>query len=77
MYSCNHLHYGATKTWYAIPATAANQFEKATKTLLPTVFNDSPDLLYQLVAMFSPADLAAQGVPVYRIRQVSGSPPLS
>ena len=60
MYSCNHLHAGATKTWYVVPATAATKFEKATRSLLPTVFKDAPDLLYQLVAMVAPADLAAQ-----------------
>lgn len=51
MYSCNHLHEGATKTWYVIPAAAATKFEKATRSLLPSLFADAPDLLYQLVAM--------------------------
>ena len=61
MYSCNHLHEGAPKIWYCVPAKAASRFEKATRSLLPALFSDQPDLLYQLVAMVAPADLAAQG----------------
>ena len=72
MYSCNHLHTGATKTWYVIPAAAATKFERATRSLLPSLFQHAPDLLYQLVAMVAPADLDAQGVPVYRIHQRAG-----
>jgi hypothetical protein len=72
MYSCNHLHAGATKTWYVVPATASSAFEKVTRSLIPSVFQDSPDLLYQLVAMVAPADLEAQGVPVYSLQQRAG-----
>jgi len=72
MFSCSHLHAGATKTWYVVPAVAASKFEKATRALLPSVFQDAPDLLYQLVAMVAPADLEAQGVPVYTLQQRAG-----
>ena len=72
MYSCNHLHAGADKVWYCVPAKAATRFEKATRALLPSLFSDQPDLLYQLVAMVAPADLSAQGVPVYRLTQRAG-----
>ena len=72
MFSCSHLHAGATKTWYVVPAAAASKFEKATRAMLPSVFQDSPDLLYQLVAMVAPADLEAQGVPVYTLQQRAG-----
>ena len=72
MYSCNHLHAGATKTWYVVPAAAALKFEKATRAMLPALFEHAPDLLYQLVAMVAPADLVAQGVPVYQLQQRAG-----
>ena len=73
MYSCNHLHSGAPKTWYTVPAAAASKFERAARRLLPSLFDDSPDLLFQLVAMLAPSDLRASGVPVYKIVQTPGS----
>lgn len=72
MYSCNHLHAGAPKTWYVIPASASSKFERAVRSLLPQLFAQHPDLLYQLVAMVAPADLRAQGVPVYQLTQRAG-----
>ena len=71
MYSCNHLHAGATKTWYVVPASAAMKFEKATRRCCP-LLQGLADLLYQLVAMVAPADLAAQGVPVYQLQRRAG-----
>lgn len=73
MYSCNHLHAGAPKTWYTVPAAAASKFERTAQRLLPSLFEDSPDLLFQLVAMLAPSDLRASGVPVYKIVQTPGS----
>ena len=72
MYSCNYLHRGAPKTWYVVPGASAEQFERAARGLLPAVFDASPDLLLQLVAMFPPSDLCARGVPVYKIMQSPG-----
>jgi hypothetical protein len=72
MYSCNHLHEGAPKSWYVVPGSSASRFEKATRSLLPPLFSDQPDLLYQLNAMVAPSDLRAQGVPVYRLTQRPG-----
>ena len=45
---------------YIVPASAASKFEKAVRSLLPQLFADQPDLLYQLLAMVAPADLRAQ-----------------
>ena len=66
----NHLHEGAPKVWYAVPGAAAGRFERAARALLPSLFERAPDLLFQLVAMLSPSDLSASGVPVYRLVQV-------
>ena len=72
MYSCNYMHEGAPKTWYTVPGAAAARFERAARALLPSLFARAPDLLFQLVAMLSPSDLKASGVPVYRVTQRPG-----
>jgi len=72
MYSVNHMHEGAAKTWYVVPASAASKFERAAKALAPHLFDRCPDLLAQLVMMVSPFELRLQGVPVYKIRQRAG-----
>ena len=69
MYSCNYMHEGSPKTWYTVPGVAAARFERAARALLPSLFARAPDLLFQLVAMLSPGDLKASGVPVYRLTQ--------
>ena len=72
MYSCNHLHEGAPKSWYVVAAEHAAGFERAARSLLATTLREHPDLLEQLVTMVAPSDLVAQGVPVYRITQRPG-----
>jgi len=72
MYSCNYMHEGSPKTWYTVPGAAAARFERAARALLPSLFARAPDLLFQLVAMLSPSDLKASGVPVYRVTQRTG-----
>ena len=57
---------------YVIPASAAPKFEAAARSLLPALFERSPDLLYQLTALISPSELVAQGVTVYSLRQRAG-----
>ena len=57
---------------YAVPGASAAHFERAARGLLPAVFETSPDLLLELVAMISPSDLRARGVPVYKLEQNEG-----
>ncbi|KAI0216754.1 hypothetical protein L0F63_005367 [Massospora cicadina] len=71
-YSVNYQHWGSPKTYYCTPASHAEQFEDAFKQLAPGLFEQDPDLLYQLVTMLSPADLREAGVPVYAATQRPG-----
>ncbi|CAB1316997.1 unnamed protein product, partial [Coregonus sp. 'balchen'] len=48
-YSINFLHWGEPKTWYGVPAHAAEQLESVMKKLAPELFDSQPDLLHQLV----------------------------
>uniref|UniRef100_A0A3Q2Z498 [histone H3]-trimethyl-L-lysine(4) demethylase n=1 Tax=Hippocampus comes TaxID=109280 RepID=A0A3Q2Z498_HIPCM len=71
-YSINFLHWGEPKTWYGVPASAAEQLEAVMKKLAPELFQSQPDLLHQLVTIMNPNVLMEHGVPVYRTNQCAG-----
>lgn len=69
MFSINYHHFGAPKTWYAVPGQHAAKFEAVMRESMPKAFEVHPDLLYQLVAMLPPRVLMEKGVPVCRSYQ--------
>ncbi|XP_069785350.1 lysine-specific demethylase 5C isoform X2 [Narcine bancroftii] len=71
-YSINYLHWGEPKTWYGVPAYAAEQLEAVMKRLTPELFESQPDLLHQLVTIMNPNILMSHGVPVVRTNQCAG-----
>ncbi|KAI1905471.1 hypothetical protein AGOR_G00016540 [Albula goreensis] len=71
-YSINFLHWGEPKTWYGVPAQAAEQLEAVMKKVAPELFDSQPDLLHQLVTIMNPNVLMEHGVPVYRTNQCAG-----
>ncbi|XP_066500267.1 lysine-specific demethylase 5C isoform X2 [Hoplias malabaricus] len=71
-YSINYLHWGEPKTWYGVPAVAAEKLEDVMKKLTPELFEFQPDLLHQLVTIMNPNILMSHGVPVVRTNQCAG-----
>uniref|UniRef100_A0A3B3DK02 [histone H3]-trimethyl-L-lysine(4) demethylase n=1 Tax=Oryzias melastigma TaxID=30732 RepID=A0A3B3DK02_ORYME len=71
-YSINFLHWGEPKTWYGVPASAAEKLEAVMKKVAPELFDSQPDLLHQLVTTMNPNVLMEHGVPVYRTNQCAG-----
>ena len=71
-YSANYQHFGATKTWYGIPGADADRFEEAMKQAVPELFEQQPDLLFQLVTLLPPDQLKKAGVNVYALDQRAG-----
>ncbi|KAK6339375.1 hypothetical protein TWF718_008795 [Orbilia javanica] len=71
-YSANYQHFGATKTWYGIPCSDALKFENAMRDAVPELFEQQPDLLFQLVTLLTPTALTKAGVKVYAIDQRAG-----
>ena len=71
-YSANYQHFGATKTWYGIPAEDAERFENAMREAVPELFETQPDLLFQLVTLLPPDQLMRAGVRVYALDQRAG-----
>ncbi|ORY74825.1 PLU-1-like protein-domain-containing protein [Protomyces lactucae-debilis] len=68
-YSVNYQHFGEAKTWYGIPGADAQKFEDVMKQEVPELFEQQPDLLLQLVTIFSPERLVKKGVQVYACDQ--------
>ena len=71
-YSANYQHFGATKTWYGIPAEDVGKFEQAMREAVPELFETQPDLLFQLVTLLTPEQLKKAGVRVYALDQRAG-----
>lgn len=68
-YSINYQHFGDTKTWYGVPGADAHLLEETLMSAAPDLFEQSPDLLFQLVTMMSPDKLKKRGVRVYACDQ--------
>jgi histone demethylase JARID1 len=71
-YSVNYQHLGETKTWYGIPGEDAEKFEAAMRAEMPELFENQPDILFQLVTLAKPEKLREAGVNVYAIDQHAG-----
>lgn len=77
MFCFNHemnFFRGEPKTWYGVPAYAAEQLEAVMKKLAPELFDSQPDLLHQLVTIMNPNVLMEHGVPVCRLYKISITP---
>lgn len=71
--SVNYLHAGAPKTWYGVPTAAAEDFERAVRTIVPSLVDNAPDLLHRLVTLVPPAVLRdAHQVEVFQTLQEPG-----
>ncbi|KAI7869770.1 PLU-1-like protein-domain-containing protein [Spinellus fusiger] len=71
-YSINYMHWGETKTWYGIPGSDTMKFEESMRKAVPELFEQQPDLLFQLVTMLSPGRLLEDNVSVYAVDQRPG-----
>jgi histone demethylase JARID1 len=71
-YSANYQHFGETKTWYGIPSGDSDRFEAAMQEAVPELFEQQPDLLFQLVTLLQPEKLVKSGVQVYALDQHAG-----
>ncbi|KAJ0902558.1 putative [histone H3]-lysine-36 demethylase [Helianthus annuus] len=75
----NYHHCGAPKTWYGVPGSAADEFEKAIQNhvyireILSTNGSEGAfEMLAEKTTMFSPKILLQNHVPVYKLVQLPG-----
>lgn len=71
-YSINYMHWGETKTWYGVPGQDTAKFEDTMRKAVPELFEQQPNLLFQLVTMLSPERLIKENVRVYAVDQRPG-----
>lgn len=71
-YSISYLHNGEPKTWYGVPGTQAEIFERSMKRVAPNLFESQPDLLHQLVTICNPYTLIDDKVPIHKVYQYAG-----
>lgn len=72
LYSINFLHFGAPKTWYAIPPRYGRKFEQLARSLFPEVSNKCNAFLRHKMTMLSPQVLIRNGIPFNKITQEPG-----
>jgi histone demethylase JARID1 len=66
------LHWGATKTWYGVPGSHAENFEQVMKQNASELFERSPDLLHHLATIMNPNTLTRHQVPIFKLNQEAG-----
>ncbi|GFO41520.1 lysine-specific demethylase 4c [Plakobranchus ocellatus] len=72
LYSINYLHYGAPKSWYAIPPEHGQRLERLAQGFFPNSFSECPAFLRHKMSLISPFILKKYSIPVNKITQEAG-----
>ncbi|GAB0097551.1 Probable lysine-specific demethylase 4A [Sergentomyia squamirostris] len=72
LYSINYLHFGAPKTWYAIPPKYGRRLEKLANTNFVESYKACPAFLRHKMTLISPQILRQNNIPYNKITQEPG-----
>lgn len=72
LYSINYLHFGAPKTWYAMPPQFGRKFEQFANSKFTDDHKNCNAYLRHKMTMISPQVLAANNIPFSKITQEPG-----
>ncbi|XP_033109242.1 lysine-specific demethylase 4C-like [Anneissia japonica] len=72
LYSINYLHFGAPKSWYAIPPQHGKRLERLAAGFYPSSFKICPNFLRHKMTLISPSLLRQYSIPVNKITQERG-----
>ncbi|KAK3090508.1 hypothetical protein FSP39_012380 [Pinctada imbricata] len=72
LYSINYLHFGAPKSWYAIPPEHGRRLERLAQGFFPSSFQACPAFLRHKMTLISPAMLKQYSIPFNKITQEAG-----
>lgn len=72
LYSINYLHFGASKSWYAIPPKYGRKFEKLCAAVFPKSAAVCPSFLRHKMTLLSPRWLKDYDIPFDTITQEAG-----
>lgn len=63
LYSMNYLHFGAPKTWYAIPPEDGHRLEQLVRELFPDNYECCPAVLRHKTTLIAPTKLREHRIP--------------
>lgn len=72
LYSINYLHFGAPKTWYAIPPAYGRRLEKLANETFVENYQECNAYLRHKMTMISPKVLRQHNIPYNKITQEAG-----
>ncbi|XP_071557297.1 lysine-specific demethylase 4C isoform X5 [Temnothorax nylanderi] len=72
LYSINYLHFGAPKTWYAIPPEHGRRLERLASGFFPTSYQNCQAFLRHKMSLISPQILRQYSIPCNKITQERG-----
>ncbi|KYN05401.1 PREDICTED: lysine-specific demethylase 4C-like [Cyphomyrmex costatus] len=72
LYSINYLHFGAPKTWYAIPPEHGRRLERLASGFFPTSYQNCQAFLRHKMSLMSPQILRQYSIPCNKITQEAG-----
>ncbi|XP_055384571.1 probable lysine-specific demethylase 4B [Condylostylus longicornis] len=72
LYSINYLHFGAPKTWYAVPPEHGRKLEKIANEYFPASYQNCHAYLRHKMTLINPQILKQHGITVNKITQESG-----
>lgn len=72
LYSINYLHFGAPKTWYAIPPAEGRKLEQLANTKFRELHKACNAFLRHKMTLISPQVLKQHNIPFNKITQEPG-----
>lgn len=72
LYSINYLHFGAPKTWYAIPPEHGRRLERLANGFFPSSYKTCQAFLRHKMTLISPQILKQYSIPYNKITQEAG-----
>ncbi|XP_078573890.1 lysine-specific demethylase 4C-like isoform X2 [Branchiostoma floridae x Branchiostoma japonicum] len=72
LYSINYVHFGAPKSWYAIPPEHGRRLERLACGFFPGSFQSCSQFLRHKMTLISPYTLKQYGIPFDKITQEPG-----
>lgn len=72
LYSINYLHYGAPKSWYAIPPEHGRRLERLAETFFQDKAKQCPAFLRHKSCIISPSILKKYSIPFNKMTQEAG-----
>uniref|UniRef100_A0AAQ4P003 Lysine-specific demethylase 4B n=1 Tax=Gasterosteus aculeatus aculeatus TaxID=481459 RepID=A0AAQ4P003_GASAC len=72
LYSINYLHFGQSKSWYAVPPEHGKRLERLAKGFFPGSSQGCDAFLRHKMTLISPSILKKYGIPFDRITQNEG-----